>query len=401
MPKSRVEIARAGEYWGHWQGGYMLTPEDLQRMASNFTMEVVIDYEHATHDPMAGMAPAAGWVQSLAVDGESLWGEVEWTERAATMIDSGEYRYLSPVFDLYAVDPVSGNPIGAKLVSVGLTNVPFIEGMESVAVQNTGDLKGDLIRLRPISRECVMNQKFGLRQHGKKLGDLLKRLRDEKDLTNEDLAKGAGRAVGTIQEILSGEIERPPDDVLRGLAKTLGVSLDRLKEALPAEKQNAQQTDKAAMSDQNRFKALMNRLGTIFGTQVEDELDVLDEARQLKANSQKLAEAEARIQQLEQEKTALEAKVGELSTTVTKAAEQEDEVFINAAIADFKIPAKAKDDWMKRIRENRDGTKALINSIEKGFLNPSSTRVQNSNKSSSSNDQPTGRERVQKSIKVA
>lgn len=140
------EICKAGQYFGHPDGGYQLTVEDLQRMVDNFNGEIVVDYEHNSHNPMIDKAPAAGWVKSLKVVGDLLIGDIKWTDDASGMIDKEEYKYLSPVIDIYAVDAHSGNPIGCKLISVGLTNIPFMEDLE--AVQNkfihNSDLKNEM-----------------------------------------------------------------------------------------------------------------------------------------------------------------------------------------------------------------------------------------------------------------
>ncbi|PJJ96572.1 hypothetical protein CO615_10665 [Lysobacteraceae bacterium NML75-0749] len=84
-------------------------------------MDVPVDWEHATQHRASegGEAPAAGWVNQLEIRDGALWGQVEWTERAAQQIGSREYRYLSPVFDY---DTTTRRI--AQLVSVGLTNLP-------------------------------------------------------------------------------------------------------------------------------------------------------------------------------------------------------------------------------------------------------------------------------------
>lgn len=128
------QICKVGEYFGHPQGGYALSQEDLDRMVLNFSKEVPIDYEHATHNPLAAMAPAAGWIKEVKREGDTLLGNTDWNERGKEMIDKREYKYLSPVIDLYAIDKESGNLIGPKLISVGLTNIPFMEELE--AIQN-------------------------------------------------------------------------------------------------------------------------------------------------------------------------------------------------------------------------------------------------------------------------
>ncbi|WP_438805125.1 phage protease [Sodalis sp. (in: enterobacteria)] len=45
-------------------------------------------------------APAAGWYSQLEwVEGLGLFAvDVEWTERARTLIAAGEYRFVSPLF---------------------------------------------------------------------------------------------------------------------------------------------------------------------------------------------------------------------------------------------------------------------------------------------------------------
>ena len=83
-------------------------------------MPLAIDYEHqGMHAPSNGApAPAAGWVKRLVVNGTGIFGEVDWTETAKAMIESGEYRYLSPVFDHGQGGTVF------RIIGAGLTNSP-------------------------------------------------------------------------------------------------------------------------------------------------------------------------------------------------------------------------------------------------------------------------------------
>lgn len=66
-----------------------------------------------------------------------------------------------------------------------------------------------------------------------KLGDFIKRKRDEKGLSNSQLASAAGISESTIDQILAGDITRPPDERLRGLARVLDVSFDHLLSLIP------------------------------------------------------------------------------------------------------------------------------------------------------------------------
>ena len=96
------------------------------------TNRIVIDYEHQTLNALANgkPAPAAGWFSAMEWrEGDGLYAtDVEWTDKARQMIQSGEYRYISPVI---AYDKETG--VVTRLMSAGLTNDPAIEGMEEVA----------------------------------------------------------------------------------------------------------------------------------------------------------------------------------------------------------------------------------------------------------------------------
>lgn len=83
-----------------------------------------IDWEHATETraPQGLDAPAAGWIEELAVrEGGAIWGRSAWTARGRQAVEGKppEYRYVSPVF---AFDKLTGAI--RRLVSVGLTNTP-------------------------------------------------------------------------------------------------------------------------------------------------------------------------------------------------------------------------------------------------------------------------------------
>lgn len=85
---------------------------------------LVIDWEHASeHRAPHGLdAPAAGWIDTVEVRPDGLWGHVEWTERAAQQIQAREYRFLSPVFQY---EKASSRIV--RLTSAGLTNQPNLD----------------------------------------------------------------------------------------------------------------------------------------------------------------------------------------------------------------------------------------------------------------------------------
>lgn len=83
-------------------------------------VDLMLDYEHHSLDPNAipEQKKASGW-GSLEVRDDGLWlVDIKWTPVAAEYLKNGEFRYLSPAFN---VD--DDNRI-IELVNVALTNLP-------------------------------------------------------------------------------------------------------------------------------------------------------------------------------------------------------------------------------------------------------------------------------------
>ncbi len=89
IPAGPNVIGRDGRAWVNDR------PDDI---VSAFTVDLPIDYEHASEEPAGQPAPAAGWVKEVQNRGGAVWGRVEWVEAAANMIAAREYRFLSPTF---------------------------------------------------------------------------------------------------------------------------------------------------------------------------------------------------------------------------------------------------------------------------------------------------------------
>jgi hypothetical protein len=102
--------------------------------------KLAIDYEHQTFDRFNtrgdGLSPAAGWIGGLEVRDDGLWAtNVTWTERAESLLRSGEYRYFSPV--IFWSDETHAELIG--LGPVALTNDPAMRGVSSLAAKRESD----------------------------------------------------------------------------------------------------------------------------------------------------------------------------------------------------------------------------------------------------------------------
>jgi len=116
-----IELLPAAETVAGADGRQWLNDQP-QSVAAAFGRPLPVDWEHASElaAPLGKEAPAAGWIEELqARDGGSIWGRVEWTERAKAQIQAREYRFISPVFDYERATLRI-----RRIVSAGLTNSP-------------------------------------------------------------------------------------------------------------------------------------------------------------------------------------------------------------------------------------------------------------------------------------
>lgn len=71
---------------------------------------------------------------------------------------------------------------------------------------------------------------YGDRMSPQRIGRVLKRLREEKGLSQAALAKKSGVAQGYISEMEAGEKKNPGIETLKNLARALGVPVTELLE---------------------------------------------------------------------------------------------------------------------------------------------------------------------------
>ena len=118
-----------------WKMDAAIARRVIERAAARRT-PFVIDYEHQTlaADKNGQPAPAAGWFKALEWrDGQGLFAtDVAWTAKAKAMIEAGEYKFISPVFQF---DKTTGDVLQAEMAA--LTNTPALDGMDAVAALAT------------------------------------------------------------------------------------------------------------------------------------------------------------------------------------------------------------------------------------------------------------------------
>lgn len=116
---------------GYWTIDDTSAPAVLDAFNARQTARV-IDYEHQTlHKEQNGLpAPAAGWMAELHWrPGAGLFASVELTDRAASLIRAGEYRYVSPVLR----HDEQGRVLSVEMAA--LTNSPALDGMAPIKLE--------------------------------------------------------------------------------------------------------------------------------------------------------------------------------------------------------------------------------------------------------------------------
>jgi hypothetical protein len=159
-----VQIAQEGDYRGY-NPPFELNRDIFDQMIENFRNHpsysrglsgagendvIPWDFHHLSdpslYDGSTAQvgAPAQGWIRELEVKQtqggvQQLWALTKWLPLAREYIRSGQYKWASIDFVFGATDPVTGEQVGATLISVALTNDPFIQGMQPLAAQRQGD----------------------------------------------------------------------------------------------------------------------------------------------------------------------------------------------------------------------------------------------------------------------
>lgn len=101
---------------------------DVARIANGSPNQLVLDYEHQTlmKEKNGQPNPAAGWMKWFEFSIKGLFAEAVWTDKAAEMIRSKEYRYISAVFAYDTKGYVR------KIYHAALTNTPALDGMDEI-----------------------------------------------------------------------------------------------------------------------------------------------------------------------------------------------------------------------------------------------------------------------------
>jgi hypothetical protein len=138
---SRIMLIRAGEWKESVKGPLSITVADLHQYKENFDKGLArpgqgiglpIDFKHEEWDQ------AAGWIDGLIVEGDSLYADpVSWSTAGKEAILGGMFKCISPSFYPAGrggwTDPENlKTAIENVIVGAGLTNIPFFKDLSPV-----------------------------------------------------------------------------------------------------------------------------------------------------------------------------------------------------------------------------------------------------------------------------
>ena len=129
-PPTEFRLFRAGA--NETTKGVFLFSEESQKSVMDgyqrHGADVPIDYEHKMLDYFASADDmrAAGWFTPEVRDGELWAANVRWTNKAASALREGEWRYISPAFTTGEDGRIF------ELINVALTNLPATHQLEAL-----------------------------------------------------------------------------------------------------------------------------------------------------------------------------------------------------------------------------------------------------------------------------
>ena len=103
-------------------------------MGPNFP-GMLVDYDHFSHDEDKPTG-AAGWIESVEVRNDGLWGLPRWSQDGRSKLEGGMYRLVSPVLSGFEnLGEENGKKIlrPTVLERLALTNDPQLRGMPPVS----------------------------------------------------------------------------------------------------------------------------------------------------------------------------------------------------------------------------------------------------------------------------
>jgi phage I-like protein len=204
------------------KGDFQLTERSAQmlmRLYEEHGVDIMFDYEHLGLKPEAtsnGKAPAAAWAK-LALRADGIWlTHIKWTQAGADHLRSGEYRYLSPAFN---INPKTGEIV--ELINVALTNLPatnnikpLVEASRLASRRNSGS-----------DRPTALARSKTMKAHP--LAKHLKEHMAKHELSSKTMAEKCSMTHERMKKLTAGH--PPTQEEMKKCGKFLGLGHEKMK----------------------------------------------------------------------------------------------------------------------------------------------------------------------------
>jgi hypothetical protein len=279
-------VATSGTYAGYVKAGGQLsfefTRKTFEEMVANLRAmpeyhkgadgfgdkdTIPWDFEHAT-DAFASEvavtgAPAQGWVLDLDIrtgtDGTvQLWALTRWLPTAEQYVRDGAYKWASVSCLFNAVDPKSGQRVGAKVYAIAITNTPFIQGLQQLAASR---LNGWFEAVStPLQAVAALKEMLGLKETddvGAVMAEVA-RMRQWLELNAVPLGVDMEGIIGAIRKVLVLPALTPAASVLDEVSR---IASALLAEQAATTRQQTGPTMASTEGDMEMLKTLSKELG--------------------------------------------------------------------------------------------------------------------------------------------
>lgn len=139
-PRTWIHCGIEGVWKGHPNGPFEFTQEVFGQIRANLKNQInsviPLHYGHPDYKVTPEPEPA-GYVHDFAIRDDGLWALVELFPETAEQIRAGKFRFCSVVVRFDSVDRKSGEPCGAEVFEIGLTNSPFIDGLTPIKLSRS------------------------------------------------------------------------------------------------------------------------------------------------------------------------------------------------------------------------------------------------------------------------
>lgn len=187
-----VMISPLGTFYGYSTNGAVeevIDQEVVDNLVADYNtnpVELLMDIDHKSmRNPEERDTTAAGWIYGLVSVKDlgrlsGLYGKVKWTDVGRHLVESRQYRFISPVFE---VD--EGRPV--RIINAALTNRPALSTISPIlntTTNNDNSEVGENTDKIDMTKEEVIEL---VKELLKKNGEVAKNeCSDDKEVKNED-----------------------------------------------------------------------------------------------------------------------------------------------------------------------------------------------------------------------